>query len=283
MKCDTTFYSSCYRQFKGKYVVVIKDKAYNWDTSLYFGPLLIREGENFQFYPWDEACSQFYPNGRKIIVAKDDEHIIIAYVDPGGYSHDLVMNIQKALDSIHSEIAPSTRGIIEGLTPRIIILGERAKKKIVSIMKKESVNELVIERKYLPEIFSADFLEISKDDGVPTLKPFVIISIMLYGIMTEFYDSVIKFYKLKFSELEKKIIQMGGISTMIGTTLPYELKKIEEINSQLEGEIQAFLDWVKDSEGLANYINYYLQQNNTQVISKLSKIYKDLRKIFGIQ
>ena len=54
------------------------------------------------------------------------------------------------------------------------------------------------------------------------------------------------------------------------------------IDPQLKGEIQSFLEWIKDNEGLSGYINYYLQQNNTQIISKLSKIYTELRQIFGV-
>lgn len=54
------------------------------------------------------------------------------------------------------------------------------------------------------------------------------------------------------------------------------------IDSQLQGEIRAFLDWIKAEEGLAGYINYYLQQNDAQIISELSKIYNELRQIFGV-
>jgi hypothetical protein len=54
------------------------------------------------------------------------------------------------------------------------------------------------------------------------------------------------------------------------------------IDSQLKGEIQSFLEWIKDTEGLSGYINYYLQQNNTSIISELSKIYSELRQIFGV-
>ena len=57
---------------------------------------------------------------------------------------------------------------------------------------------------------------------------------------------------------------------------------VSSIDPHLKGEIQSFLDWIKDSEGLAGYINYYLQQNNTQIISELSKIYNELRQIFGV-
>ncbi len=54
------------------------------------------------------------------------------------------------------------------------------------------------------------------------------------------------------------------------------------IDPQLKGEVQSFLEWIKDTEGLSGYINYYLQQNNTSIISELSKIYSELRQIFGV-
>lgn len=54
------------------------------------------------------------------------------------------------------------------------------------------------------------------------------------------------------------------------------------VDPQLKGEIQALLDWVKDSEGLAGYIQYYLDQNNAQIIGEMAKIYAELRQIFGV-
>lgn len=54
------------------------------------------------------------------------------------------------------------------------------------------------------------------------------------------------------------------------------------IDPQLKGEIQSFLEWIKDGEGLSGYINYYMQQNNAQIISEISKIYAELRQIFGV-
>jgi len=54
------------------------------------------------------------------------------------------------------------------------------------------------------------------------------------------------------------------------------------IDPQLKSEVQSFLEWIKDGEGLSGYINYYLQQNNTPIISELSKIYAELRQIFGV-
>ncbi|TFF95576.1 MAG: hypothetical protein EU544_02435, partial [Promethearchaeota archaeon] len=54
------------------------------------------------------------------------------------------------------------------------------------------------------------------------------------------------------------------------------------VDPQLKQDIQAFLDWIKDPDGLSGYINYYLQQNNDQIISSLSQIYTELRQIFGV-
>jgi hypothetical protein len=53
----------------------------------------------------------------------------------------------------------------------------------------------------------------------------------------------------------------------------------KNIDPQLKGEIQSFLEWIKDGEGLSGYINYYLQQNNAHIISK---VYNELRQIFGV-
>lgn len=69
-----------------------------------------------------------------------------------------------------------------------------AYEKIISIMKKESVAELTIERKYLPEILSYDVLEISSD-GLPTLKRFAIEYFLFGGIKTEYYGKVVRFIK----------------------------------------------------------------------------------------
>ncbi|MFX0012281.1 MAG: hypothetical protein ACFE9R_18355 [Candidatus Hermodarchaeota archaeon] len=71
-------------------------------------------------------------------------------------------------------------------------------------------------------------------------------------------------------------------SAELGNTSGSTTPPSANIDAQLKGEIQSFLDWIKDSEGLSGYINYYLQQNNTQIISELSKIYAELRQIFGV-
>jgi len=72
---------------------------------------------------------------------------------------------------------------------------------------------------------------------------------------------------------------LGAKATQIGGGVPAGGAHVDPV---LKSEIQSFLEWIKDADGLAGYINYYLQQNNTQIISELSKIYAELRTIFGV-
>ena len=73
--------------------------------------------------------------------------------------------------------------------------------------------------------------------------------------------------------------QLGGAAS---AGIQSSTGAVSAVDPQLKAEIKSFLDWIKDSEGLAGYINYYLQQNNAQIISELSKIYNELRQIFGV-
>ena len=72
---------------------------------------------------------------------------------------------------------------------------EEERKKIESIMKKESVDEISFERQYLPEIFDKEILELSKDDGLPILKGFVEMYFRASGIITKIHGKIIKFFK----------------------------------------------------------------------------------------
>ena len=60
------------------------------------------------------------------------------------------------------------------------------------------------------------------------------------------------------------------------------LRKVGEIHidPMLKAEVEAFLEWIKNPEGLANYITYYLQQNNPDVIAQLAKCYDELYRLF---
>ncbi len=71
-------------------------------------------------------------------------------------------------------------------------------------------------------------------------------------------------------------------NAQLGSSPAAAPKAEANVDPQLKSDIQAFLDWIKDKEGLAGYINYYLQQSNEQIIAELSKIYTELRQIFGV-
>ncbi len=75
------------------------------------------------------------------------------------------------------------------------------------------------------------------------------------------------------AQLGQKAASMGSASSAAASI---------SVDPQLKSEIQSFLEWIKDADGLAGYINYYLQQNNAQIISELSKVYSELRSIFGV-
>ena len=68
----------------------------------------------------------------------------------------------------------------------------------------------------------------------------------------------------------------SGVVGQVGTS-----SSGSTVDPMLKGEIQSFLEWIKDQNGLAGYVNYYLQQNNSQIISELARIYYELRQIFG--
>ncbi|UCD02269.1 MAG: hypothetical protein JSV23_04445 [Promethearchaeota archaeon] len=186
---------------KGKEIIYSTD---NWDISADLDRVISSwVSQNAQFImisgvkysvlqmEAERLVAMSYKGEGSIVAAKDDEHKIIAYMDPDGYALGAAMDVQRAIGNM------STQG---------------------------------------PYI----------DSG---------------------------------AQLGQKTTQMGGAAST-GVLSPADT--VSSVDPQLKGEIQSFLDWIKDSEGLAGYINYYLQQNNAQIISELSKIYNELRQIFGV-
>ncbi len=52
------------------------------------------------------------------------------------------------------------------------------------------------------------------------------------------------------------------------------------IDPYLKAEVEAFLDWIKNSQGLTSYLLHSLQENDPYRISKLAEIYNELYRIF---
>ncbi|MFX1311320.1 MAG: hypothetical protein ACFFHD_01740 [Promethearchaeota archaeon] len=186
---------------KGKEIVFSTD---NWDIRADIDRVVSSwMGQNAQFImvsgvkysvlqcEAERLVAMSYKGEGSIVAAKDDEHKLIAYMDPDGYALGAAMDVQRALGSMSTKTH----------------------------------------------------------------------------------------YLSDNAQLGPQTAQISGASATEGTS---SVGAGRNIDPQLRGEIKSFLDWINDSEGLAGYINYYLQQNNSQIISELSKIYNELRQIFGV-
>ena len=52
------------------------------------------------------------------------------------------------------------------------------------------------------------------------------------------------------------------------------------IDSYIKAEVEGFLEWIKNPQGLTSYLLHVLQENDPYRISKLAEIYNELYKIF---
>jgi hypothetical protein len=69
----------------------------------------------------------------------------------------------------------------------------------------------------------------------------------------------------------------GGVQGAKGAPAPVA----PSIDPALKTEIDGFLQWIKDPQGLSGYIEYYLNANDMNVIPKLAAVYNEFRKIFN--
>jgi hypothetical protein len=53
------------------------------------------------------------------------------------------------------------------------------------------------------------------------------------------------------------------------------------IDPALKQEIDGFIQWIRDPNGLSGYIKYYLDNNDANVLGKLSQAYNSFRQVFG--
>lgn len=79
-----------------------------------------------------------------------------------------------------------------------------------------------------------------------------------------------------------KTLYMDANNKSDRADLAMETRETGYVDPQLKSKIEEFLNWIKNPDGLAGYINYYLQQNDVQTIFELAKIYAELRQIFGV-
>ena len=86
----------------------------------------------------------------------------------------------------------------------------------------------------------------------------------------------------KFVETEIALSDVNE-SNVVEVTSAYSssmLIKKPSIDPSLKAEIDGFLQWINNPQGLSGYISYVLQQNDTYKISQLAELYNELYEIF---
>jgi hypothetical protein len=79
-----------------------------------------------------------------------------------------------------------------------------------------------------------------------------------------YIDSSAKMGKYDDSQVDGDASAVGGV-----------------VDNSLKQEIDGFISWIRDANGLSGYIQYYLDQNDPVVLAKIAKAYNDFRRIFG--
>ena len=84
------------------------------------------------------------------------------------------------------------------------------------------------------------------------------------------------------TETEKiLVVNSTGEEFNIHETTYSVLKEVPQIDPYLKLEIESFLRWINDPNGLTSYISYYLEQNDHPKIQALAIIYKTLHRILS--
>ena len=83
--------------------------------------------------------------------------------------------------------------------------------------------------------------------------------------------------KSKFIETKVDLSHESSIKPEMKPTF-----KTSVIDSILKEEIEGFLEWIRNPQGLFGYISYCLRQNDYSKISQLAEIYKELYRICNI-
>ena len=85
----------------------------------------------------------------------------------------------------------------------------------------------------------------------------------------------------EFIETKAEIKEEEILESSTGQMAPYQVAPTQPtIDPYLKAEIEAFLQWIKNPQGLAGYIYNILQQNDQYRISKLAELYNELYHLF---
>ena len=98
---------------------------------------------------------------------------------------------------------------------------------------------------------------------------------MAYPAIARAAAMMIKGTKSQFIETEvdvsNDVNELAEVKNRLGPS---------SIDPYLKAEIEGFLEWIKNPQGLTSYLLHSLQENDPYRISKLAEIYNDLYRIF---
>ena len=106
---------------------------------------------------------------------------------------------------------------------------------------------------------------------------------MAYPAVTRAVAMMKKKSESKFIETEvnlSRVSETNVVETPTGYNSSSVLVQQPSIDPSLKAEIEGFLQWINNPQGLSGYISYALQQNNLQQISKLAELYNEFYQIF---
>jgi len=118
--------------------------------------------------------------GYLILVALDDANLIIVSADENVRLGLIFLSIREIFTAV---------GGFGRISQEFIL-------KIFSIMTEKNVSELSIERKKLPELFDEEALMQDEEDGLPTIKPAVLLYCKSKGVLIDIKGSKIELEKV---------------------------------------------------------------------------------------
>jgi hypothetical protein len=200
-KLDIFLYNEKYQKYQ-KYELVEKGKIYellNPDfTVLFVDP------KRYRVWIWHGSntttrmkniSAKLAPNIRD----RYGKSFKITSVDEGKETAGFKEMISLLKEVDYSET--QTRPVYEYTEENLDLLGlfsrekEKALKTIENIMEVESIDEIILRRDYLLEIFDKRILKFSKDDGKPIIIPWVLQYFLKAGITTKIFGNIIQFYR----------------------------------------------------------------------------------------
>jgi len=166
----------------------------------------------------------------------------------------------KYLDSSQKQVKPGKDAQTEKISKKIKKLEDKFKKNLDKEKKEKAIE------------YAKEIIEMANSIGKK-------------DVADNYQDKIDELLGKKKEKTEETIEQksqqdlLQALGAEQSTQNRAEVTPTPKVNPIITQEVKNFLKWIKDREGLAKFVSYYLQQNDQQKISVLSDIYKELYRI----